>query len=214
MNKTIRQVADDLGVKSSAVYSKIRYKKYFSKVMKPYISKRGNTILISPEGQELLKKAFLNKTNPNELSDSAMNTSADLETSEQSNENSDAEINVSENTLGTSKSDEFAGDYLPKLPDFSDFEKQFWKERFDEVESELKKTELMLIELKKEQASLLSKIQGVSDKLVFNSKFNDISRVLEELEKMEKINKIRTFSFSVAAFCVLFILLYIITLLQ
>ena len=190
MNKTIRQVADDLGVKSSAVYSKIRYKKYFSKVMKPYISKKGNTILISPEGQELLKKAFLNKTNPNELSDSAMNTSADLETSEQSNENSDAEINVSE------------------------IEKQFWQKRFDEVESELKKTELMLIELKKEQASLLSKIQGMSYNLEFNSKFNDISRVLEELEKMEKINKIRTFSFSVAAFCVLFILLYIISLFQ
>ena len=177
MKKTIRQVADDLGVKSSAVYSKIRYKKYFSKVLEPYISKKGNTILISPEGQELLKKAFLNKTNPNELSDSAMNTSADLETSEQSNENSDAEINVSDNTLGTSESDEFAGDYLPELPDFSDFEKQFWQGRFD-------------------------------------SMFNDISRVLEELEKMEKINKIITFSFSVAAFCVLFILLYIITLFQ
>lgn len=163
MKKTIRQVADDLGVKSSAVYFKIRGKKYFSEVLKPYISKKGNTILISPEGQEILKKAFLNKTNPNELCDSSMNTSADLETSEQSNENSDAEINVSDNTLGTSESDEFAGDYLPEL---------------------------------------------------FNSKFNDISRVLEELEKMEKINKIRTFSFSVAAFCVLFILLYIITLLQ
>ena len=216
MNKTIRQVADDLGVKSSAVYSKIRYKKYFSKVMKPYISKKGNTILISPEGQELLKKAFLNKTNPNELSDSAMNTSADLETSEQSNKNSDAEINVSENTLGTSESDEFVavGDHLPKLPGFSDFEKQFWQERFDEVESELKKTELMLIELKKEQASLLSKIQGVSDQLVFNRKFNNISCVLNELDKMEKINEIRTFSFSVAAFCVLFILLYIIKLFQ
>lgn len=211
MNKTIRQVADDLGVKSSAVYSKIRYKKYFSKVMKPYISKKGNTILISPEGQELLKKAFLNKTNPNELSDSAMNTSADLETSEQSNENSDAEINVSENTLGTSESDEFV---VPELPGFSDYEKQFWQKRFDEVESELEKTELMLIELKNEQASLLSKIQGVSDELVFNRKFNNISCVLKELEKMEKINKIRTFSFSVAAFCVLFILLYIITLLQ
>lgn len=190
MNKTIRQVADDLGVKSSAVYSKIRYKKYFSKVLKPYISKKGNTILISPEGQELLKKAFLNKTTPNELCDSAMNTSADLETSEQSNENSDAEINVSE------------------------IEKQFWQKRFDEVESELKKTELMLIELKKEQASLLSKIQGVSDQLVFDSKFNNISDVLNELEKMEKINEIRTISFSVAAFCVLFILLYIITLFQ
>lgn len=205
MKKTIRQVADDLGVKSSAVYSKIKYKKYFSKVLEPYISKKGNTILISPEGQEILKKAFLNKTNPNELSNSAMNTSADLETSEQSNENSDAEINVSDNTLGTSESDEFAGDYLPELPDFSDF--QFWQERFEEVESELEKTELMLIELKNEQASLLSRIQGVSDKLLFNSMF-------EELEKMEKINKIRTFSFSVAAFCVLFILLYIITLLQ
>lgn len=195
MKKTIRQVADDLGVKSSAVYSKIKYKKYFSKVLEPYISKKGNTILISPEGQEILKKAFLNKTNPNELSNSAMNTSADLETSEQSNENSDAEINVSDNTLGTSESDEFAGDYLPELPDFSDF--QFWQERFEEVESELEKTELMLIELKNEQASLLSRIQGVSDKLLFNSMF-------EELEKMEKINKIRTFSFSVAAFCVLF----------
>lgn len=205
MKKTIRQVADDLGVKSSAVYFKIRNHKSFSEILKPYISKKGNTILISPKGQEILKEAFLKETNPNELSDSAMNTSADLETSEQSNENSDAEINVSDNTLGTSESDEFAGDYLPELPDFSDF--QFWQERFEEVESELEKTELMLIELKNEQASLLSIIQGVSDKLLFNSMF-------EELEKMEKINKIRTFSFSVAAFCVLFILLYIITLLQ
>ena len=205
MKKTIRQVADDLGVKSSAVYFKIRNHKSFSEILKPYISKKGNTILISPKGQEILKEAFLKETNPNELSDSAMNTSADLETSEQSNENSDAEINVSDNTLGTSESDEFAGDYLPELPDFSDF--QFWQERFEEVESELEKTELMLIELKNEQASLLSIIQGVSDKLLFNSMF-------EELEKMEKINKIRTFSFSVAAFCALFILLYIITLLQ
>lgn len=212
MKKTIRQVADDLGVKSSAVYFKIRNHKSFSEILKPYISKKGNTILISPKGQEILKEAFLNETNPNELSDSAMNTSADLETSEQSNENSDAEINVSDNTLGTSESDEFAGDYLPELPDFSDF--QFWQERFEEVESELEKTELMLIELKNEQVSLLSRIQGVSDILLFDSKFNDISRVLEKLEKMEKINKIRTFSFSVAAFCALFILLYIITLLQ
>ena len=212
MKKTIRQVADDLGVKSSAVYFKIRNHKSFSEILKPYISKKGNTILISPKGQEILKEAFLNETNPNELSNSAMNTSADLETSEQSNENSDAEINVSDNTLGTSESDEFAGDYLPELPDFSDF--QFWQERFEEVESELEKTELMLIELKNEQASLLSRIQSVSDILLFDSKFNDISRVLEKLEKMEKINKIRTFSFSVAAFCALFILLYIITLLQ
>ena len=212
MKKTIRQVADDLGVKSSAVYFKIRNHKSFSEILKPYISKKGNTILISPKGQEILKEAFLKETNPNELSDSAMNTSADLETSEQSNENSDAEINVSDNTLGTSESDEFAGDYLPELPDFSDF--QFWQERFEEVESELEKTELMLIELKNEQVSLLSRIQGVSDILLFDSKFNDISRVLEKLEKMEKINKIRTFSFSVAAFCALFILLYIITLLQ
>lgn len=212
MKKTIRQVADDLGVKSSAVYFKIRNHKSFSEILKPYISKKGNTILISPKGQEILKEAFLNETNPNELSNSAMNTSADLETSEQSNENSDAEINVSDNTLGTSESDEFAGDYLPELPDFSDF--QFWQERFEEVESELEKTELMLIELKNEQVSLLSRIQGVSDILLFDSKFNDISRVLEKLEKMEKINKIRTFSFSVAAFCALFILLYIITLLQ
>ena len=45
MKKTIRQVADDLGVKSSAVYSKIKYKKYFSKVLEPYISKKGNTII-------------------------------------------------------------------------------------------------------------------------------------------------------------------------
>ena len=212
MKKTIRQVADDLGVKSSAVYFKIRNHKSFSEILKPYISKKGNTILISPKGQEILKEAFLNETNPNELSNSAMNTSADLETSEQSNENSDAEINVSDNTLGTSESDEFAGDYLPELPDFSDF--QFWQECFEEVESELEKTELMLIELKNEQVSLLSRIQGVSDILLFDSKFNDISRVLEKLEKMEKINKIRTFSFSVAAFCALFILLYIITLLQ
>ena len=214
MKKTIRQVADDLGVKSSAVYFKIRNHKSFSEILKPYISKKGNTILISPKGQEILKEAFLNETNPNELSDSAMNTSADLETSEQSNENSDAEINVSDNTLGTSESDEFAGDYLPELPDFSDYEKQFWQVRFEEVESELEKTELMLIELKNEQASLLSRIQSVSDNLLFNSKFNNISSVLRELEKMEKINKIRTFSFSVAAFCVLFILLYIITLFQ
>lgn len=232
MKKTIRQVADDLGVKSSAVYFKIRNHKSFSEILKPYISKKGNTILISPKGQEILKEAFLNETNPNELSNSAMKTAAEerrksaedvaqcdeffqkiLEHSKQGDENYGEEMNANGFTLGTSGSGKSV-DNLPELPDFSGFEEQFWQERFEEVENELKKTELMLIELKNEQASLLSKIQVVSDNLLFNNKFNNISRVLEKLEKMEEINKIRTFSLSVAAFCVLFILLYIITLLQ
>jgi predicted ArsR family transcriptional regulator len=66
--KTIKQIAEEIGVSKTAVRKKMtdEIKNQFSKTI-------GNTVYISEQGETLIKSAFL-KTNENQVSDNQLET--------------------------------------------------------------------------------------------------------------------------------------------
>ena len=63
MNKSILQIAEDIGVTRQTVYAKIKSHDLTDK-LQPYTIKQGNVTLYSEEGQNLIKQAFkLNQDN-------------------------------------------------------------------------------------------------------------------------------------------------------
>ena len=58
--KTIKELADEIGVSKQAVWQKI--KKESSIDLRQFTSKKGNTIYVDVDGQKVIKSAFLNKT--------------------------------------------------------------------------------------------------------------------------------------------------------
>ncbi|MCG0681927.1 RepB-like protein [Lactiplantibacillus plantarum] len=60
MPKTIRELADELGVSKQAVWQKI--KRDSSINLRQFTSKKGNTVYINIDGQKAIKSMFLDKT--------------------------------------------------------------------------------------------------------------------------------------------------------
>lgn len=58
--KTIKELADEIGVSKQAVWQKI--KKESSIDLRQFTSKKGNTVYVDVDGQKVIKSAFLNKT--------------------------------------------------------------------------------------------------------------------------------------------------------
>lgn len=58
--KTIKEIADEIGVSKQAVWQKI--KKEPSIDLRQFTSKKGNTVYVDVYGQKVIMKAFLNKT--------------------------------------------------------------------------------------------------------------------------------------------------------
>lgn len=58
--KTIRELADELGVSKQAVWQKI--KRDSSINLRQFTSKKGNTVYINVDGQKAIKSMFLDKT--------------------------------------------------------------------------------------------------------------------------------------------------------
>ncbi len=58
--KTIKELADEIGVSKQAVWQKI--KKESSIDLRQFTSKKGNTVYVDVDGQKVIKNAFLNKT--------------------------------------------------------------------------------------------------------------------------------------------------------
>ena len=58
--KTIKEIADEIGVSKQAVWQKI--KKESSIDLRQFTSKKGNTVYVDVDGQIVIKRAFLNKT--------------------------------------------------------------------------------------------------------------------------------------------------------
>ena len=58
--KTIRELADELGVSKQAVWQKI--KRNSSINLRQFTSKKGNTVYINVDGQKAVKSMFLDKT--------------------------------------------------------------------------------------------------------------------------------------------------------
>ncbi|EIL9993838.1 HTH domain-containing protein, partial [Listeria innocua] len=56
--KTIKELADEIGVSKQAVWQKI--KKESSIDLRQFTSKKGNTVYV--DGQKVIKSAFFNKT--------------------------------------------------------------------------------------------------------------------------------------------------------
>ena len=58
--KTIKEIADEIGVSKQAVWQKI--KKESSIDLRQFTSKKGNTVFVDVDGQKVIKNAFFNKT--------------------------------------------------------------------------------------------------------------------------------------------------------
>lgn len=58
--KTIKEIADEIGVSKQAVWQKI--KKESSIDLRQFTSKKGNTVYVDVDGQKFIKNAFFNKT--------------------------------------------------------------------------------------------------------------------------------------------------------
>ncbi|MGF2101002.1 RepB-like protein [Lactococcus lactis] len=58
--KTIKELADEIGVSKQAVWQKI--KKESSIDLRQFTSKKGNTVYVDGDGQKVIKNAFFNKT--------------------------------------------------------------------------------------------------------------------------------------------------------
>ena len=58
--KTIKELADEIGVSKQAVWQKI--KKESSIDLRQFMSKKGNTVYVDVDGQKVIKNAFFNKT--------------------------------------------------------------------------------------------------------------------------------------------------------
>ncbi|MGK4166685.1 RepB-like protein [Ligilactobacillus salivarius] len=58
--KTIKEIADEIGVSKQAVWQKI--KKESSIDLRQFTSKKGNTVYVDIDGQKTIKNAFFNKT--------------------------------------------------------------------------------------------------------------------------------------------------------
>jgi len=58
--KTIRELAEELGVSKQAVWQNI--KRYSSINLRQFTSKKGNTVYINVDGQKAIKSMFLDKT--------------------------------------------------------------------------------------------------------------------------------------------------------
>ena len=58
--KTIKELADEIGVSKQAVWQKI--KKEPSIDLRQFTSKKGNTVYVDVDGQKVIKNAFFNKT--------------------------------------------------------------------------------------------------------------------------------------------------------
>jgi len=57
MSKTIKQIADEIGVSKQAVQKRIAREPLYTRIQ-PYIDKKGNTKYISITGEKLIKSAF------------------------------------------------------------------------------------------------------------------------------------------------------------
>ena len=58
--KTIKELAEEIGVSKQAVWQKI--KKESSIDLRQFTSKKGNTVYVDVDGQKVIKNAFFNKT--------------------------------------------------------------------------------------------------------------------------------------------------------
>lgn len=58
--KTIKELADEIGVSKQAVWQKI--KKESSIDLRQFTSKKGNTVYVDVDGQKVIKNVFFNKT--------------------------------------------------------------------------------------------------------------------------------------------------------
>lgn len=58
--KTIKEIADEIGVSKQAVWQKI--KKESSIDLRQFTSRKGNTVYVDVDGQKVIKNAFFNKT--------------------------------------------------------------------------------------------------------------------------------------------------------
>lgn len=72
MSKTIKQIADELGVSKQAVHQK-RKSKTLSTALQPFTSIVDGVIYISIDGEKLLKQAF-NKNNNKQVDDNKSST--------------------------------------------------------------------------------------------------------------------------------------------
>lgn len=78
MTKTIRQIAENIGVTKQAVWQKIKRDKQLYDSLQQFMETKNGTVYISPEGENIINSIYFNDINANKHS----NDSNDLSVSE------------------------------------------------------------------------------------------------------------------------------------
>ena len=166
--KTIKEIADEIGVSKQAVWQKI--KKESSIDLRQFTSKKGNTVYVDVDGQKAIKSAFFNKTSTTKRQqkvfvDDNVNNSVD------GNPEGNEEILFLRNLVSELQSEKKE---LHKLLDQQQRLALQDKKLLEEYKEEIKELKSLMVPVRKDD----------KDPMVQKSK--DIDNTKEELHKKNK----------------------------
>ena len=166
--KTIKELADEIGVSKQAVWQKI--KKESSIDLRQFTSKKGNTVYVDVDGQKVIKNAFFNKTSTKKRQqkvfvDDNVNNSVD------GNPEGNEEILFLRNLVSELQSEKKE---LHKLLDQQQRLALQDKKLLEEYKEEIKELKSLMVPVRKDD----------KDPMVQKSK--DIDNTKEELHKKNK----------------------------
>ncbi|MCK8537269.1 RepB-like protein [Enterococcus faecalis] len=166
--KTIKEIADEIGVSKQAVWQKI--KKESSIDLRQFTSKKGNTVYVDVDGQKAIKNAFFNKTSTKKRQqklfvDDNVNNSVD------GNPEGNEEILFLRNLVSELQSEKKE---LHKLLDQQQRLALQDKKLLEEYKEEINELKSLMVPVREDEKESVAR------------KSNDIDKIKEEPEKKNK----------------------------
>ena len=166
--KTIKELADEIGVSKQAVWQKI--KKESSIDLRQFTSKKGNTVYVDVDGQKAIKNAFFNKTSTKKRQqkvfvDDNVNNSVD------GNPEGNEEILFLRNLVSELQSEKKE---LHKLLDQQQRLALQDKKLLEEYKEEINELKSLMVPVREDEKESVAR------------KSNDIDKIKEEPEKKNK----------------------------
>ena len=166
--KTIKEIADEIGVSKQAVWQKI--KKESSIDLRQFTSKKGNTVYVDVDGQKAIKSAFFNKTSTTKRQqkvfvDDNVNNSVD------GNPEGNEEILFLRNLVSELQSEKKE---LHKLLDQQQRLALQDKKLLEEYKEEINELKSLMVPVREDEKESVAR------------KSNDIDKIKEEPEKKNK----------------------------
>ena len=166
--KTIKEIADEIGVSKQAVWQKI--KKESSIDLRQFTSKKGNTVYVDVDGQKVIKNAFFNKTSTKKRQqkvfvDDNVNNSVD------GNPEGNEEILFLRNLVSELQSEKKE---LHKLLDQQQRLALQDKKLLEEYKEEINELKSLMVPVREDEKESVAR------------KSNDIDKIKEEPEKKNK----------------------------